>query len=67
MLEKLIIFIPIENIGFERFVQTFSLYTFIVAIISPFLLLFLKIKKLPYLVPYYCLQYGLYFPQQLKH
>lgn len=45
MLEKLIIFIPIENIGFERFVQTFSLYTFIVAIISPFLLLFLKIKK----------------------
>ena len=44
-MEKLLLFIPIENIGLEKYVQTLSFFAILSIFISPILLILYKIKK----------------------
>ena len=49
-MEKILIFIPIENIGLEKYVQNLSLFTILSLIFSLYYLISLKrIKKSPIL------------------
>jgi len=44
-MERLLLFIPIENIGFIKYVQTFSLFAIFSVFLIPFFLIFFKLKK----------------------
>jgi hypothetical protein len=44
-MERLLLFIPIENIGFIKYAQTFSLFSIFSVFLIPFFLIFFKFKK----------------------
>jgi len=44
-MEKLLLGIPIENLGFTKYVQTFSLFAIISVFLIPFFLILFKLKK----------------------
>jgi hypothetical protein len=44
-MERLLLFIPIENIGFIKYAQTFSLFSIFSVFLIPFFLIFFKLKK----------------------
>jgi hypothetical protein len=44
-MEKLLLGIPIENLGFTKYVQTFSLFAIFSVFLIPFFLIFFKLKK----------------------
>ena len=44
-MEKLLLFIPIENIGFTEYVQTFSLFAIFSVFLFPFFSILFRVKK----------------------